>query len=77
LLEQLPGGGAGQHETSGNDPPHFRHLIRDGLIKPKVCESYGYIFVNHSNDGDVARENLFLMQGIFQGWLRRLFVHAF
>ena len=76
LLEQLSGGGIGEHEASSNDPAHFRRLIPDGLIEPKMCESYGYIFVNHSNDGDLARENLSLMQGIFQGRLRRLFVHA-
>jgi hypothetical protein len=72
LLEQLPGGGIGEHEASSNDPPHFRRLILDGLIEPKVCESYGYISVNHSNDGDLGRENFFFMQG--EG-LRRLFVH--
>jgi len=65
LLEQLPGGGIGQHKASSNDPPHFRPLTSDGFIEPKVCESYGYISVNHSNDCDLGRENLFLMQGVF------------
>ena len=65
LLEQLPGGCIGQHETSSNDPSHFRRLIPDGLIEAKVCKCYGYISVNHSNDRYLGRENLFLMQGVF------------
>jgi len=75
LLKQLPGGDIGQHEASSNDPPQFRRLIPDGLIEANVCKCYGDVFVNHSNDGDLAGENLFIMQGIFQGRLRRLFVH--
>jgi hypothetical protein len=65
LLEQLPGGGISQHKASSHDPPHFRRLIPDGLIESKVCESYGYISVNHSDDGDLGRENFFLIQGVF------------
>ena len=67
ILEKLVGGDGGQHNSSGHNPPYFRGLSPDGLLKAGVCERYNEIAVYYGNSDNFAGEDFFFVQGSSNG----------
>ena len=65
ILEKLVGGDGGQRNPSGHNPPYFRRLISDALLKAGVCERYNEIAVRYSNSDNFVGEDFFFVQGVF------------